>query len=132
MTLQYSTTLRTNQVGQIQTTVGAAGVLKVFSGAKPANCAAGDPAGLLATIALPAAFLTSAAGATALAGSWATTGSAAGTAASFRIYDSAANCHVQGAVTATGSGGDLTLDNTSIALGQPVTVTSCVVTGGNP
>ena len=131
MTFQYSTTLRTNQVGQIQSTVGGSGTLKIFSGAEPANCAAADPSGLLATITLPGTFLTSASGATTIAGTWTTTGSANGTAASFRIYDGSATCHVQGNVTATGGGGDMTLDNTSIASGQTVTVTGCTITAGN-
>ncbi len=131
MTLQYSVTLRTNQVGQIQSTVGASGVLKIFSGAEPANCAAADPSGLLATITLPATFLTSASGATTIAGTWATTGSAAGNAASFRIYDGSAVCHAQGSVTATGGGGDLTLNNINNAVAQAVSVTTCTITGGN-
>jgi hypothetical protein len=131
MTLQYGTTLRNNQVGQIQASIGASGTLKIFSGAKPATPATADPTGLLATITLPATFLTSSGGVTALAGTWATTGAASGTAASFRMYDNSAVCHVQGSVTATGGGGDLTLDNTSIASGQPVSVTSFVVTAGN-
>jgi len=126
MTHQYSTTLRTNQVGQIQSTVGASGVLKIFSGAEPANCAAADPAGLLATITLPASFLTSSGGVTTLAGTWSVAASATGTAASYRIYDGSAVCHVQGNVTT-----DLVLNSTSITIGQTVSVTSYAVTAGN-
>jgi hypothetical protein len=131
MAFQYSVTLRTNQVGQIQTTISTSGTLKIFSGAEPANCAAADPSGLLATITLPASFLTSASGATTIAGSWTVAASGTGTAASFRMYDGSATCHVQGNVTATGGGGDLTLDNTSISSGQTVTVTTCTITAGN-
>jgi len=131
MTFQYSVTLRTNQVGQIQTTVGSSGTLKIFSGSEPANCAASDPSGLLATITLPATFLTSSGGATTIAGTWSTTATGTGTAASFRIYDATPTCHVQGSVTASGSGGDLTLDNTSIATGQTVSITTATITAGN-
>jgi hypothetical protein len=129
MAFQYGATLRNNQVSQIQTTIGATGRLVIFSGAEPANCAAADPAGPLATIALPASFLTSAGGVTTIAGSWSATASATGTAASFRMYDtpvSAGVCHVQGNVTT-----DLVLNNTSITSGQTVTVTSFSVTAGN-
>jgi hypothetical protein len=126
MAFQYGATLRNNQISQIQTTIGASGTLKIFSGAEPANCAAADPAGLLATIALPASFLTSAAGVTTLAGSWSASASAGGTAASFRMYDGSSVCHVQGNVTT-----DLVLNNTNITLGQTVTVTSFTVTAGN-
>ena len=123
---QYGTALRNNQVLQIQLTVGTAGTLKIFSGAEPANCAAADPAGLLATIALPATFLTSTGGVTAIAGTWSVAASGTGTAQSFRMYDGSSVCHVQGNTTT-----DMVLNNTSIAAGQTVTVTSFVVTAGN-
>lgn len=126
MAFQYGVTLRNNQVSQIQTTVGASGVLKIFSGSEPANCAAADPAGLLATITLPASFLTSSGGVTTIAGSWTVAASATGTAATFRIYDGSTVCHVQGNTTT-----DLVLNNTSITSGQTVTVTSFSVTAGN-
>jgi hypothetical protein len=126
MAFQYGATLRTNQVAQLQATVGASGVLKIFSGAEPGNCAAADPSGLLCTITLPSTFLTSSAGATTIAGTWSASASASGTAACFRIYDGSAVCHIQGNCSA-----DLVLNNTNIASGQTVTVTSFGVTAGN-
>ena len=126
MAFQYGTALRNNQVLQIQITVGTSGTLKIFSGAEPANCAAADPAGPLATIVLPATFLTSSGGVTAIAGTWSVAASGTGTAQSFRMYDGSGVCHVQGNTTT-----DMVLNNTSIAAGQTVTVTSFVVTAGN-
>lgn len=136
--LQYGTTLRTDQVAAIQTRVAAVGgtaLLKLFSGAVPANCAASDASGALGTINLPTTFLTSASGATTIAGTW-TVASASGAglpgnAASFRIYDSSGTCHVQGDVTATGGGGTITLNNVSVAAGQTVTITGCTITALN-
>lgn len=126
MAFQYGTTLRNNQVSQIQTSIGGSGSLRIFSGAEPANCAAADPTGLLVTITLPATFLTSAGGVTTIAGTWSASATATGTAASFRMYDNSAVCHVQGNTTA-----DLVLNNQSIATGQTVQVTSFTVTAGN-
>ena len=126
MTFQYGTTLRNNQVSQIQTTIGSTGTLKIFSGAEPANPAAADPSGVLATITLPATFLTSTGGVTTIAGTWSAAASATGTAATFRMYDGSSVCHVQGNTTT-----DLVLNNTSITSGQTVTVTSFSVTAGN-
>jgi hypothetical protein len=129
MAHQYGVILRTAQVAQIQASIGAAGILRIFSGAEPANCAAADPVVLLATINLPAVFLNSANGATTLAGVWQTAGGgavAAGTAQSYRMYDSGLICHVQGNTTA-----DLVLNNQNIAVGQQVSVTSYAVTAGN-
>jgi hypothetical protein len=65
-------------------------------------------------------------------GTWSGTGAAAGTAGYFRIVDNAkTTCGMQGTVTATGGGGDLTLDNTSIAVSQAVSVTSFTINAGN-
>lgn len=132
MSFQYSTTLRNNKLNQIDSTVGTSATLKIFSGAEAANCAAADPSGLLATITLPSSPWGSASsGAVSLSGTWSVAASATGTAASFRIYDGSANCHIQGNITATGGGGDMTLDNTSINSGQTVTVTTFTITAGN-
>lgn len=38
---------------------------------------------------------------------------------------------MQGTVTATGGGGDMTVDNTSFASGQQFTVTGFTITAGN-
>ena len=115
----------------MQTTAGGSALLKIFSGAEPANPAAADPSGLLCTITLPATFLTSSGGVASISGTWSASASGTGTAATFRIYDGSAVCHIQGNVTATGGGGDMTLDNASIASGQTITVTSFTVTDGN-
>jgi hypothetical protein len=40
-------------------------------------------------------------------------------------------CHIQGTVTVTGGGGDLTLDNTSIASAQTVVINTFTLTAGN-
>jgi hypothetical protein len=72
-------------------------------------------------------------GVKALAGTWQdTSADATGTAAHYRIYDSTGStCHIQGTVTATGGGGDMTVDNTSFASGQQFTVTTFSLTDGN-
>lgn len=135
MAFQFSSALRNNQASQIQSTVAAAGstnmTLVIYSGAEPANCAAAAPTGVLVTIVLPATFLTSSGGVTSLSGTWSATASGTGTAASFRIYDMAGTpvCHVQGNVGTSGT--DLVINNTSIAAGQTVSITSFGVTIGN-
>jgi hypothetical protein len=131
MALQLSVAVRTARLDQIETTVGTAPSLIIYSGAQPANCAEADPAGVLCTIVLPSNWLAdAAAGVKALAGSWQDNASAAGDAASWRIKQGA-TCHLQGNVTATGGGGDLELNNTSISIGQQVTVTGFTLTDGN-
>lgn len=126
MAIQLGTTLRNNMVGQYETTIGTAPKLQIRTGAQPANCAAADSGTLLCELTLPTDWMTAASsGSISLNGSWTGTGAAAGTAAHYRLKDSAGStCHEQGSVTATGGGGDLTLDNTSIAVSQAVSVTS--------
>lgn len=133
MAFQLSVAVRTGKAGAIATAVGASPILKLFSGAEPANCAAADPAGPLASITLPATWLAAAAsGAVSMTGTWAGTASAAGTAASFRIYDSTGTtCHLQGSCSLSGAGGDMILSNTNLASGQSFSVTSFTQTEGN-
>ena len=133
MAYQESVAVRNARLDAIETTIGTGALLKLFSGAEPANCGAADPSGLLATLTLPTDWLANASGGSkAKAGSWTGTGSGAGTAASFRIYDSGAvACHLQGTVTATGGGGDMTLDNAVIASSQAITVNTFTITAGN-
>ena len=57
---------------------------------------------------------------------------ATGTAAFFRIYKSDGTTGVlQGSVTATGGGGDLTLATVSIVASATVSLTSNTITAGN-
>jgi hypothetical protein len=134
MALQYSTAVRNARLDTVETTVGVSAVLKIRTGAAPANCAAADSGTVLATCSLPSDWMAAASGGTkAMAGSWSdASADNAGTAAHFRIYASdGTTCHMQGTVTASGGGGDMTVDNTSFAAGQAFSVTSFTLTAGN-
>lgn len=137
MTVQFSVAVRNARLDSIEATVGASPKLRLYSGAPPANCAAARTGTLISEIALPADWAANAAnGSKALAGSWAGTGAAAagtGTVVGhFALMDNAgANCGMQGTVTLTGQGGDMTLDNTNIAQNQAVNITSWTLTDGN-
>ncbi|HMN55625.1 MAG TPA: hypothetical protein PKE15_00125 [Ottowia sp.] len=125
MTIQLGTTLRNAMIGQYETTVGTSPKLQIRTGAAPADCAAADSGTLLAELALPSDWMTAAtAGAISKNGAWSVAATGAGNGAHYRLKNTAANvCHEQGTVTASGGGGDMTLDNVSIAVGQTVTVT---------
>ncbi len=134
MALQYSTALRNAQLDQIETIIGTSAILKIRTGSVPANCAAADSGTVLATLNLPSDYMAAASsGSKAKSGTWEdTSADATGTAAHWRLYaNDGTTCHAQGTVTATGGGGDLTLDNTSIASGQQVTISSFTITAGN-
>lgn len=134
MALQLSVAARNARLDAFETAAGASAIMKIRTGAAPADCATADAGTVLATINLPADWMAAASGGQkAKSGTWQDTlADATGTAAHFRIYASdGTTCHMQGTVTATGGGGDLTLDNTSIAANQQVTVTGFTLTDGN-
>jgi uncharacterized lipoprotein NlpE involved in copper resistance len=134
MTIQLSVDVRNARLDAIETNIGTAAKLKIFDGTKPATCADADAGTCLVTMDLPSDWLAAAsAGAKAKAGTWQdTSADNTGTADYFRIYDSAlAACDIQGTVTVTGGGGDMTLDNININAAQVVTVTGFTLTDGN-
>lgn len=134
MALQFSVAVRNARLDAIETAVGASAVLKIRTGAPPANVAAADTGTVLATLNLPADYMAAAAnGSKAKSGTWQDLAAdAAGTAAHFRIYASdGTTAHAQGTVTATSGGGDMEVDNTVFAVGQVFTVTSFTINEPN-
>lgn len=134
MAVQLSIAVRNARVDSIESTIGASAILRIRTGSPPANCATADSGTVLAEMTLPVSWMAAASsGTAALSGTWQdASANNTGTAGHFRIYDSTgATCGIQGTVTATGGGGDLTLDNTSITSGQQVTITAFSITDGN-
>lgn len=131
MALQFSTAARNAILDAIESAAGTAAKLLIYTGSLPANCAAADGGSVLVTFDLASDWA-----AAASSGSknfnntpLSTTASGTGTAGHWRLLDSAGTtCHMQGTLTATGGGGDMTIDNTSVATGQTVNVTSFTLT----
>jgi hypothetical protein len=119
-----------------ETAIGTAAVLKIYdlTAGAPANCAAAITGTVLATITLPSDWMAGASSRSkAKSGTWQdASADNTGTADFFRLFASdGTTCHAQGTVTATGGGGNLTLDNTSIASGQSITITSFSIADNN-
>lgn len=134
MAIQLSVSARNARLDAIETAIGVSAILKIRTGAAPATCATADSGTVLATLNLPSDYMAAAAsGSKAKAGTWEdTSADATGTAGHFRLYASDdSTCHMQGTVTATGGGGDLTVDNTSFASGQSFSITAFTLTDGN-
>ena len=127
MSVQMGVAVRNARLDAIETALGTAPLLKIYTGAQPADCAASAPSGLIATMTLPSNWMNDASSGTkTLNGTWSVAASGTGTAASWRIYDSGGTvCGLQGNMS------DLVLDNTSIASGQTITITSFTITEGN-
>lgn len=134
MTVQLSVAVRNARLDAIETTVGTSAVLKIRTGAQPATCATADSGTVLASLTLPSDWMAAASsGSKAKSGTWEdASADATGTAAHWRLYASdGTTCHAQGTVTATGGGGDMTVDSTSFTATQAFTVTSFTLTDGN-
>ena len=134
MALQYSVTVRDNQLDQVEATAGAAALLQLFTGAAPANCAAADSGTKLCEITLPSDWMNAASsGSKTKLGTWSSTGiGGGGSLGHFRLKDATGTtCHVQGTITATGGGGDMTVDNVVVADGQTITVNTFTLSAGN-
>lgn len=125
MTMQFSDATRNAALDAIETAVGASPTLEIRSGAVPAAVTDPDTGTVLVTMALPADWMAAAAaGSKAKAGTWQDgAADATGTAGHFRLKQGATT-HIQGTVTINGGGGDVTVNNPSIAVGQVVTIST--------
>lgn len=113
----------------------ATGLLRIYSGAQPADADSAPGGDLLCEITLdsPAFGAASSAGTATGAGfpksGTGTAAASTGTAAqSFRVVDRDGAAVYDGQVTGTGGGGEIELDNVSIAEGQAVTISSLTYT----
>jgi hypothetical protein len=131
MALQFSTAVRNARLDAIETAIGVSAVLKIRTGAAPADCATADSGTVLATLSLPSDWMAGASGGSkAKSGTWQdASADATGTAAHFRLYASdGTTCHAQGTVGT--SGADMIVDNTSLNAGQSFTVNTFTLTEG--
>ncbi len=133
--MQLSVNVRNARLDAIETVLGNAATLELRSGPLPANCAAADAGTVLASVVLPADWMTDAAGGNkSLSGTWEDTAAdAAGVAGHFRVKDSSGACHIQGECgLATDSPvPEMVLTNTNLAVGQPFSISSFTITDGN-
>lgn len=143
--MQFSTALRTSRAAQIETTIGASAILRVFdaaAGSVPANCAAASAGTIVVEMTLPADWATQASGVLSLAGVWQdASANATGNGRYFRVFDSAGTtCHLQGTVSISSGSGELKFNAPdagganaglpAFAAGQVVTISSFTITEG--
>jgi hypothetical protein len=133
-TIRPSLAVRNAQLDAINTLINAgagAGTIKIYTGTIPTNAdtAIGSQV-LLGTLTFtdPAASAASASVLTFSAITSDSSADATGTAAWARIADSAGNTIFDCSVTATGGGGVITLNTTSVVSGGPIGLTSFTLT----
>jgi hypothetical protein len=128
MSETFSNTVRSVQADAVVDLFDG-GSLIIGKGAKPAADAAHSGTDVLVTITLPTpCFAAAVDGVASKAGTWSATASAAGTATWARFLSSDTLKWHTVDVTATSGGGDLELDNPTIASGQTVTVSTYTFT----
>lgn len=133
--LKYSAVLKNAQQNAITSTVGGSAVLNIYNGTQPASPdTAITSQTLLVSLTCNATFAPAASGGVltlnSISSGTGTAGAGTGTAATwFRITTSGAVAHIDGTVGTSSS--DLNLNNTNIAQGQTVSVTSWTITNGN-
>ncbi len=133
MSLSYTSTDRNTRMDAMTTSVGASGILKIYSGTPPANVGASLSGNtLLAQLTMNATFAPGSSGGVLTLNSITTESSAdaTGTATFFRMTTSGGTAKIQGTVGTSGS--DLNLNTTSIVAGAAVSVSSFTITEGNP
>ena len=133
--LKFSAALKNAMQNAITTTLGASALIDIMSGTQATNpdTALGAQV-ILATLTCNATFAPGASGGVltlnAITNGTGTAGAGGGTVATwFRMKTSGGTAHIDGTVGISGC--DLNINNTNIATGQTVSVTSATFTNGN-
>jgi hypothetical protein len=131
MAIAYHATLRNTKLDAITTRAGSAALLRIYQGTRPAT--GGAATTLLAELTCGSPFAAAASGGvlTANAITQDSAADATDTATWFRLVQSDGTTHVLDGDVGT-SGSDLNLSSVSIVTGGAVSVTSFVITAGNP
>jgi hypothetical protein len=136
MALAYKATIRQAMLDAITTGAGSTASLRFYSGTRPATN--GAITTLLATLACNATFAPAASGTVdgspvtlTLNAITSANASNTGTATWFRIYKNDGTTFVMDGDVGT-SGSDMNMTSVAFVSGQPVNVTSFVITEGNP
>lgn len=134
MAIQFSTTLRNARANAIESTIGSAAIVKIFTGSPPATPASTDTGTQLLSYTLAADWMGAASSGTvsfnntpiaAVAGS-------SGTAGHYRLYGSAGStCYMQGTVGVSSDSPDMVIDSADVALAQVVNILAWSITEAN-
>lgn len=129
--LKYSNGTRDAQQQGLITYAGSGALINIYTGTQPANAnTAISTQTLLVSLPISGSFGTDSNGTITLSSVTSANAVATGTATFFRIFKSDGTTVVMDGSVGT-SGADMNLDNTSIATGQTVTITSGTIIRAN-
>lgn len=131
--LQYNDDVNNAKLDAIETAIGTAPIMRLYSGSMPALLADARTGTLLAEGTLPSNWMADAAShVKAINGTWTLTGTATGVAGYFDVSDSAdTKPYMQGNVGLTGGTFALELDNTNVNVAQEILIEAFDLTSGN-
>lgn len=122
MAERINTAARNRQADSIGDDLNS-GTCKIYTGTQPANGNDAASGTLLATINLPAdAMAAAVTGVAAKSGTWSGVAIASGDAGWFRLANAAGTRNYDGAITATGGGGEIELPDIEVVSGRTVIV----------
>lgn len=131
MAIKLSAAVRNGMLDALEVAIGTSPILKFRTGAPPTATTDADTGTVIATINLGADFMSAASSGVKAFSSVPLIDAAAdagGTIGHYRLYASnGTTCHMQGTVTVTGGGGDMTFDNVTLTLGQELDVTGWTI-----
>lgn len=126
MTFRSSVAIRNAMLDLLDSNFPAGSVLEIRTGSQPAAVTDAATGTVLATVTTPSSpWAAASGGVKAKANTWEdTSADASGTAGWFRLRNAGDTLRLDGSITATGGGGDMTLDNVVLAAGQQFTITT--------
>lgn len=128
MTVAINDSLRNRQVDSVGDDLNS-GFIELYTGSQPADPNDAPTGTLLVSCALSAdAYAAASGGSASKNGTVTGTAVATGVAGYARQRNAGSTRWMYGSVTATGGGGDVELDNTTINLGQVITINTSVIT----
>lgn len=129
MTMGYVATLRNSMLNAITTAMGTSGLLRIYSGTRPAT--GGTETTKLAELPCSATFAPAASGGVLTVNSITTANAvASGTASWWRFCTSGGTAVIDGACGTSGT--DMVMTSTTITSGISVSCSSATITAGNP
>lgn len=132
MALQLDVATRNARLDATEASIGAAPHLFLRTGPPPASVGIPPSGTLICDITLPADWMAAASGGSkSKLGLWQALAVADGLLGHYRIIDSLGVVRLQGTVTVTGGGGDMTVDSLTTVTNQLVTVTAYTWTEAN-
>lgn len=129
MTIQYSTTHRTNNVSDITTQAGATSFILIYTGSPPANCGTAASGTLLASLPCSATLGTTASGLLTFNAITSAAAGAGGTAGYWRLTTTSGGTTVVAQGTVAVSGGDLNFPGGVVFTnGETISISSFTIT----